>query len=110
MVTCAVLPASVWGQGSSALCAELQSVLPGAFVHGEVGAFLSTATLRPANEPAPVGRAAVKGAMARRLTQELDGVGTVHWASAQQRGPVSCGIFNAYQLLVDPATVRLSAP
>ena len=99
---------SVFAQTAASLCNELGGLAPGEFVHGQSGALLTTATLRPAQEPVAVGRSAVKGAMARRLAGEFDGAANVRWSAAQQRGPVNCGSFNAYQLLVDPANIRMS--
>jgi hypothetical protein len=99
---------SVFAQTAASLCNELEAVAQGEFVHGHSGALLTTATLRPAQEPVAVGRSVVKGAMARRLAGGFDGAANVRWSAAQQRGPVSCGSFNAYQLLVDPVNIRMS--
>ena len=93
-------------QVSDQLCAELEKVRPGEFFHGHTEHHLTTSTLRPMQEPASVGRSAVKGAMARRLSQELDS-GPVRWSGALINGPVVCGSFHAYQVQVNPLKVRL---
>jgi len=100
---------SVLAQASDRLCAELDNVRPGEFLHGQTDLHLTTSTLRPLQEPASVGRSIVKGAMARRLSHELES-GPVGWSGALLVGPVLCGPFHAYQVLVNPLTVRLSPP
>jgi hypothetical protein len=88
------------------LCAELESVRPGDYLHGQTETFLSTSTRRPSSEPSSVGQSAVKGAMARRISGELGGA-TVRWSSATLIGPITCATFNAYLILVDPVNVRI---
>lgn len=94
-------------QPTDELCAALESVRPGEFLQGQTEVYLTTSTLRPSQEPVSVGRSLVKGAMARRLSDELDG-GPVSWSGALLKGPVPCGAFNAYQVQVNPFTVRMS--
>ncbi len=88
------------------LCGELEAVRPGDFLHSHNQTHLKTATRRPSGEPPAVGQSAVKGAMARRLSGELNGA-TVQWSSAMLIGPVACTSFNAFQIVVDPRAVRI---
>lgn len=93
--------------GPEALCAELESTRPGQFVYGESGPYLTASTLRPTHEIPAVGRSVVKGAMARKLSAELDGA-RVRWSGALLKGPVACGALNAFQILVNPIYVRVT--
>ena len=93
---------------SISLCDQLEAVRLGEYLHGYTEVHLSTSTRRPTEEPAPIGQAAVKGAMARRLAGELSGA-PVRWSSAILIGPVSCPSFNAFQILIDPIDIRIVA-
>jgi hypothetical protein len=96
----------VHAQVMDSICDELKGTRPGEYVHGQAGEFLTTATLRHFYEPINIGRSAVKGAMASRLSSDLEGA-RVRWSNALLKGPVACGSFNAYQVLVDPMNVRI---
>ena len=91
-------------QGS--ICNETESLKLGEYLHGQTDTQLSTVTLRSQGEQSSVGQAAVKGAMARRISGELNGV-SVRWSLASLIGPVPCSGFNAYKILVDPRNVRI---
>jgi len=90
------------------LCDQLEYLGSGDYLYGQTETHISTATRRPPEEPAAIGRSAVKGAMARRIVGEFSGM-PVRWSEAVIIGPVSCPGFNAYQILVDPLRVRLVA-
>jgi hypothetical protein len=94
-------------QPLDALCAEVETIRLGEFVYGQTGPYLTATTLRPAQEPVAVGRSVVKGAMARKLSSELDGA-SVRWSTALLKGPVACGSYQAFQILVDPTQVRVT--
>jgi hypothetical protein len=99
---------SIASQATTLLCDELEGLRPGEFIDSESGAFLTIATLRPSKESPSVSRSILKGAMARRLSGELDGAKNVRWSAALQLGPVICGSFTAYKLSVNPFYVRIS--
>jgi hypothetical protein len=99
---------SVVSQAAEFLCDELKGLRPGEFIDSESGAFLTIATLRPTRESPAVSRSVLKGAMALRLSGELDGAKNVRWSAAQHLGPVICGSFTAYKLFVDPSYIRIS--
>lgn len=101
-----LVPRQVLAQGTDPLCAELEAARPEEFVYGQIGPYLTASTLRPSKEPVAVGRSVVKGAMARRLSSELDGA-RVRWSGALLKGPFDCGAVHAFQILVDPAQVRI---
>ncbi len=75
-------------------------------MHGQTDTQLSTITIRSQGEQSSVGHAAVKGAMSRRISGDLNGM-SVRWSSASLIGPVLCSGFNAYKILVDPRNVRI---
>lgn len=99
--------AQVAAPGHEALCAELESTRPGEFVYGENGPYLTASTVRPSHELPSVGRSVIKGAMARKLSSEL-GDARVRWSSALLKGPLTCGGYHAFQILVDPTHVRIT--
>lgn len=88
------------------VCRELETIRPGDYVHSYNQTHLKTVTRRPSGEPHVVGQSAVKGAMARRISGELNGA-KVLWSSAILIGPIACTSFNAYQIVVDPLLVRI---
>jgi len=90
----------------SHLCNELEAVRPGDYLHSYTQTHLKTSTRRPSGESSAVGQSAVKGAMARRISGELNGA-SVQWSSAMLVGPIACASFNAYQIVVDPRLVRI---
>ena len=90
----------------SFICNEVSSLKLGEYLHGQTDTELSTITIRSQGEQSSVGYAAVKGAMARRISDELNGM-SVRWSSASLIGPVLCSGFNAYKILVDPRKVRI---
>lgn len=92
---------------SETVCSELGSARTGEFIFGENGRFVTASTLRPVNEAVSVGRSLVKGALARKLTSDFDGV-KVQWSAALIVGPVNCGSLNAYQISVDPLLIRFT--
>ncbi|NBT47525.1 MAG: hypothetical protein EBT07_06840 [Actinobacteria bacterium] len=92
---------------SEIICSELRSARTDEFIFGENGRYLTASTLRPLNEAVSVGRSLVKGALARKLTSDFDGV-KVQWSSALIAGPVNCGSLNAFQISVDPLLIRFT--
>lgn len=100
-------PSPLAAQPSDRICTELEDMRPGEFLHSQTDMYLTTSTLRPLQEPPSVGRSVVKGAMAQRLSDALDS-GPVWWSAALLSGPLACSGFNAYQIQVDPSTVRIA--
>jgi hypothetical protein len=90
----------------SSICDEVGSLKLGEYLHGQTDTQLSTLTIRSQGEQSFIGHAAVKGAMARRISGELNGM-PVRWSSASLIGPVLCSGFNAFKILVDPRNVRI---
>jgi len=90
----------------NAICNEIESLKVGEYLHSQTDTQLSTLTLRNQGEPGSVGQAAVKGAMARRISGELSGM-PVRWNSATLIGPILCAGLNAYKILVDPLHIRI---
>ena len=90
----------------SSICNEVDSLKLGEYLHGQTDTQLSTVTIRSQGEQSSVGQAAVKGAMARRISGDLNGM-SVRWSSASLIGPVLCSGFNAFKILVDPRNVRI---
>jgi hypothetical protein len=90
----------------NAICNEIESLKVGEYLHSQTDTQLSTLTLRNQGEPGSVGQAAVKGAMARRISGELSGM-PVRWNSATLIGPILCAGLNAYKILVDPIHIRI---
>lgn len=108
LLGCVLLgPSPLAAQPSDRICTELEHMRPGEFLHSQTDMYLTTSTLRHLQEPPSVGRSVVKGAMARRLSDALDS-GPVWWSAALLSGPLACSGFNAYQIQVDPSTVRIA--
>jgi hypothetical protein len=93
-------------EAQSLTCIEAESIKVGEYVHSQTDTQLSTLTLRNQNEPPNIGQAAIKGAMARRISGELSGL-PVRWSAATLIGPVLCSGSNVYKILVDPRNIRI---
>jgi len=93
-------------RAQSSICKEAESLKLGEYLHSQTDTQLSTITIRSHGEQSSVGQAAVKGAMALRISGELSGV-SVRWSSALLIGPVSCSGVNIYKILVDPRKIQI---
>lgn len=103
------LPVLTYGsicRAQNSICNEAESLKVGEYLHSHTATQLTTLTLRNKSEPVNIGQAAVKGAMARRISGELSGL-PVRWNGAILVGPVLCSGLNVYKILVDPQTISI---
>lgn len=106
VVAASTVLASSVSQASDAMCALFEDKANGDYMFLETAATLQAASRRNLDEPSKVGFSAVKGALARRLSGELNGH-TVRWSGAVQRGPFICSGYKVVAVTVDPLNVRL---
>lgn len=91
---------------AASLCRAMRQHEDGGFAFRAAGAVMEVVSRRPLSERDAVGRASLKGALARRLAREL-GAASVRWSGAEFRGPYGCGSYKVLALTVDPLTFKL---
>lgn len=104
-VACALLACS-GAHASDPLCALFEDKANGDYMFLETAATLQAASRRSLDEPTKVGFSAVKGALARRLSADLNGQ-VVRWSGAVQKGPYACAGYKVVAVAVDPLNVHL---
>jgi len=78
----------------------------GAFDFRDVAGDIEVVSRASLEEQDGLGRARLKGALARRLQGEF-GAGPVRWSGAVFDGPFHCGSFKVMTMRVDPITIKL---
>jgi hypothetical protein len=96
---------SASAQSTEIFCAMFDVKNNGDYLFQATENLLNGASRRSMEEPASVGISAVKGALARRLSNDFNGK-TIRWSGAKTLAPISCSGYRVIVVTVDLSTVK----
>jgi hypothetical protein len=107
LVSCALAAGcSARADEGRVICGLMRQEADTAFRFRDVNGRMEVASRRPLQEQDALGRAALKGALARELQNQL-GASSVRWSGAAFRGPYKCASYKVIVMAVDPLTFKV---